>query len=227
VAIPWICEFMSDNCIGLYISECDFFILAILEPKKVDCLLSIEMYEAQLTQKSLSNQTAFCWSAWRICVTNLKLLRNLRGEIFALTWNPWVPRFLLKWLDFTSENSPKNGKCASIASYPAWLACKKIVSKYFCVYLHHTLREPAAKGQGEWHENPTEFQYPSRSLYESFKGLVHPKMKFLWLITHPHAIPNAQYISSSSEHKLRYFWWNLRVFIYRKQQNYHIQGPEK
>lgn len=26
VTIPWIFEFMSDNCIGLYISECDFFI---------------------------------------------------------------------------------------------------------------------------------------------------------------------------------------------------------
>jgi len=27
------------------------------------------MYEAQLTQKSLSNQAAFCWSMWRIHVT--------------------------------------------------------------------------------------------------------------------------------------------------------------
>ncbi len=37
-------------------------------------------------------------------------------------------------------------------------------------------------------------------------------MKILSLITHPHVIPNPQDLRSSSEHKLRYFWWNPRAF---------------
>ncbi len=44
------------------------------------------------------------------------------------------------------------------------------------------------------------------------KGIVHPKMKILSLITHPHVVPNLKDLHSSSEHKLRYFWWNLRAF---------------
>ncbi len=44
------------------------------------------------------------------------------------------------------------------------------------------------------------------------KGIVHPKMKILSLITHPHVVPNLKDLCSSSEHKLRYFWWNPRVF---------------
>lgn len=31
-----------------------------------------KLYEALLAQKSLADQAAFCWSAWQICVTNLK-----------------------------------------------------------------------------------------------------------------------------------------------------------
>ncbi len=44
------------------------------------------------------------------------------------------------------------------------------------------------------------------------KGIAPPKMKILSLITHFHAIPNLQDLHSSLEHKLRYFWWNLRAF---------------
>ncbi len=44
-----------------------------------------------------------------------------------------------------------------------------------------------------------------------FKGLVHQKMKILSLITHPHVVSNPWDIRSSSEHKLRYFWWNPRA----------------
>ncbi len=36
----------------------------------------------------------------------------------------------------------------------------------------------------------------------AFKGIVHPKMKTLSLITHPHVV---QVLHSCSEHKLRYF----------------------
>ncbi len=32
-------------------------------------------------------------------------------------------------------------------------------------------------------------------------------MKILSLITHPQVIPNLLELGSSSEHKLRYFWW--------------------
>ncbi len=46
---------------------------------------------------------------------------------------------------------------------------------------------------------------------DSFKGIVHPKMKILSLIIHPHVVPNPKDLCSSSEHKL-YFWWNLRAF---------------
>ncbi len=45
-----------------------------------------------------------------------------------------------------------------------------------------------------------------------FKGIVHPKMKILSIITHSHVIPNPKDLRSSSEHKLRYFWWNPRAF---------------
>ncbi len=37
------------------------------------------------------------------------------------------------------------------------------------------------------------------------KIIVHPKMKILSWITHPHVVPNLQDLCSSSEHKLRYF----------------------
>jgi len=33
-------------------------------------------------------------------------------------------------------------------------------------------------------------------------------MKILSVITHPHVVPKMQDFCSSSENKLRYFWWN-------------------
>ncbi len=42
---------------------------------------------------------------------------------------------------------------------------------------------------------------------KGFKGLVHPKMKIMSLITHPHVDPNPQDLHSSSKNKLRYFWF--------------------
>ncbi len=42
------------------------------------------------------------------------------------------------------------------------------------------------------------------------KVIVHSKMKILSLITHPHVVPNPLDLRSSSEHKLRSFWWNPR-----------------
>ncbi len=43
------------------------------------------------------------------------------------------------------------------------------------------------------------------------KGIVHKK-EILSLISHPHVVPNLQDLCLSSEHKLRYFWWNPRAF---------------
>ncbi len=45
-----------------------------------------------------------------------------------------------------------------------------------------------------------------------FKGIVYPKMKMLSLITHHLVVSNQYDLRSSSEHKLRYFWWNPRAF---------------
>ncbi len=42
-------------------------------------------------------------------------------------------------------------------------------------------------------------------------GIVHPNI-ILSLITDPHVVPNPQDLHSSSEHKLRNFWWNPRAF---------------
>ncbi len=36
-------------------------------------------------------------------------------------------------------------------------------------------------------------------------------MKILSLITHPHVLSNPEDLRSSSEHNLRYFWWNPRA----------------
>ncbi len=44
-----------------------------------------------------------------------------------------------------------------------------------------------------------------------FKGLFQPKIWILSWITHPDVVPKPWDLRSSSEHKLRYFWWNLRT----------------
>ncbi len=57
-----------------------------------------------------------------------------------------------------------------------------------------------------------------------FKGIVHPKIKILSLITHPHVVFNLHDLCSSSEHKLRYFWLNLRALCpsHRQQKQYFL-----
>ncbi len=47
--------------------------------------------------------------------------------------------------------------------------------------------------------------------FRIFKGLVHPKMKMMSLITHPHVVPTPRDLRSSSEHKLRFFLLNQRA----------------
>ncbi len=54
------------------------------------------------------------------------------------------------------------------------------------------------------------------------KGIVHPKMKILSLITPPHVIPNLSDLHSSSEHKLSYFWWIPRALIFSLSKNFHF-----
>ncbi len=49
-----------------------------------------------------------------------------------------------------------------------------------------------------------------------FKEIVHPKMKILSLSTHPHVVPN---LRSSSEHKLRCFWWYRRAIWHSIDSN--------
>ncbi len=67
--------------------------------------------------------------------------------------------------------------------------------------------------------SPTESHTPNSHhwlspcwLDQDLKGTVHPKIKILSLITHPYVIPNPLDFRPSSEHKLRYFWWNTRAF---------------
>ncbi len=54
-------------------------------------------------------------------------------------------------------------------------------------------------------------------------------MRILSLITHSDVVPNPWDLRSSSEHKLRYFWWYLRALwpSHRQQGSLHDQGPEK
>jgi len=61
------------------------------------------------------------------------------------------------------------------------------------------------------------------------KGLVHPKMKIMSFITHPHGVPHPEDLRSSSEHKLRYFCWNpmAQWGLYWQQDNLHFQMPRK
>lgn len=48
------------------------------------------MYQAQLTQKSLSNQVVFCWSVWHFCLSNWNEI------FFTLAWNCQYCGFLLQ-----------------------------------------------------------------------------------------------------------------------------------
>ncbi len=71
---------------------------------------------------------------------------------------------------------------------------------------------------------PLEYYIPQRtvpnSTFHFIKGIVHPKMKILSLITHLHVIPNLSYLWSSSELKLRYIFdeiWELsgkRIYLF-------------
>ncbi len=62
------------------------------------------------------------------------------------------------------------------------------------------------------------------------KGTVHPKMKMVSLITHPHVVPirNLQDIRSSSEHKCKYnfLYFESSQTLHRQQGSVHDQGPE-
>ncbi len=64
--------------------------------------------------------------------------------------------------------------------------------------------------------------------WNQLKGIVHPKMKILSLITHPHVVPNPLDLRSSSEHKLRYFWCIPRSLwpSHRQQGSWHDQRTE-
>lgn len=59
---------------------------------------SVEIYEARVTKKSISKQTAFCWSTRQICVTNLKMSEICVGKSLALTQSSRSRGFLLEWL---------------------------------------------------------------------------------------------------------------------------------
>ncbi len=74
---------------------------------------------------------------------------------------------------------------SNLLKYKCKLVHKPVEQNY--VFLHYCGRKP----QG--------------SVTCAIKGIVHPKMKMMSLITHPHVIPNPKDLCSSSEHKLRYF----------------------
>ncbi len=46
------------------------------------------------------------------------------------------------------------------------------------------------------------FKHIITIIWFHLKGIVHPKMKILSLITHPHVVPNLKDLCSSSEHKI-------------------------
>ncbi len=60
------------------------------EKKSIVCVNNVwgTIYDAQLKQKSLSNQEDLCWSTQQICATNLNLLRILYLEIFSKIRDP-------------------------------------------------------------------------------------------------------------------------------------------
>ncbi len=71
-----------------------------------------------------------------------------------------------------------------------------------------------------WATQEQRFEYfSSLAIYSNYcvKGIVHPTIKILSLITHPHVVLLTQtcktiHFHSFMKHKLRYFWWNLRAF---------------
>lgn len=65
---------------------------------------SVMMGEAQLTQKSLENQAASCWSTWQIFMTNLKQLRNL------CVCHPHA-KFLIKWITIEMKKIAEQRDC--------------------------------------------------------------------------------------------------------------------
>ncbi len=80
-----------------------------------------------------------------------------------------------------------------------------------CTFLHHPRSLLA-----HYHISISEFQISTGfnrllKITHKFKGTVHPKMKILSLIAHPHVVPNPRK-TFIHLHKLRYFWWNPRAF---------------
>lgn len=75
--------------------------------KKIHCLLS--MYEVQLTQKSHSNQATFCWSLWKIHVTNL--MWNLREQIFHRQAEIQIARIPIEMTRFQPWEFAEMCKC--------------------------------------------------------------------------------------------------------------------
>ncbi len=67
------------------------------------------------------------------------------------------------------------------------------------------------------------------SYWKVFKGIVHPKIKILPLITHPRVVPNLQDLRSSSEHKIKIILMKSQNFLtlHKQQCFYHIQDPER
>lgn len=94
---------------------------------------SVEMYDAQLTR---SNQAAFCWSPWRICVTNLNPWICMRMLLVKPVTTLLHIRLLLRQHQFhicTSKEQSLFTSCPSRWSGLDWIQCP------FSLYLQPTL----------------------------------------------------------------------------------------
>lgn len=79
---------------SILILKCGHINKILQTKKKRSIVKSVGMSVAQLTQKSLTNQGAFCWPIRQIHTTNMNQLQNQHVEIFCphtkiqITWIP-------------------------------------------------------------------------------------------------------------------------------------------
>lgn len=95
---------------------------------------SVEMYDAQLTR---SNQAAFCWSPWRICVTNLNPWICMRMLLIKPVTTLLHIRLLLRQHQFhicTSKEQSLFTSCPSRWSGLDWIQCP--FSLYYKPHYH-------------------------------------------------------------------------------------------
>lgn len=95
----------------------------------------VYLCKAQITQKKLSNQLAFCWSTWQIHMTNLNPLWNLCGGNFRPHCE--IPNCVDSYWNgcISPQKSPNNGQCDRTFSLmltcenSGWLGTERLFSR--------------------------------------------------------------------------------------------------